>query len=165
MMANGGFGAGVSSAIARAQGAGKREDAQALAFHALVLAGLLGAVFMAAALAAGPALYRALGATGGALDAALAYSNAIFLGAIPIWASALLAAALRGAGDVKVPALISFLGALVLVPLSPELIFGLGPLPRMGIAGGGAAVGIYSAASALALMATCTPDARGCGWP
>src|SRR4051812_13978757 len=61
MMSNGGIGGGVASAIARALGAGKRGEAEALALHALVLAVLFGLVFMAAALAFGPALYRAMG--------------------------------------------------------------------------------------------------------
>ncbi|HVG50334.1 MAG TPA: MATE family efflux transporter, partial [Xanthobacteraceae bacterium] len=68
------------------------------------------------------------------------------------WMSALLAAALRGAGLVRAPAVISLVGALVLVPLSPLLLFGWGPIPRFGIAGGGAAVAIYSTVSALALV-------------
>jgi Na+-driven multidrug efflux pump len=39
----------------------------------------------------------------------------------------LLAAALRGAGNVKVPARVTLISALVLVVLSPALIFGFGP--------------------------------------
>jgi len=152
MMANGGFGGGVASAISRAIGGGRPEDAQALVFHGVVLAVLLGLVFSVCALAGGPYLYAALGADAGALAAALSYSNAIFIGAIPIWLTALLAAALRGAGLVRVPAAISLAGAVILVPLSPLLIFGWGPVPRFGIAGGGAAVAIYSTASALALL-------------
>ena len=38
MMSNGGIGGGVSSAVARAIGAGRRRDAQALAMHAVVVA-------------------------------------------------------------------------------------------------------------------------------
>src|SRR3984893_1649773 len=41
MMANGGFGGGVSAAVARALGAGRRRDADALVLNALVLALLL----------------------------------------------------------------------------------------------------------------------------
>ena len=152
MMANGGFGGGVASAVSRAIGAGRPDDAQALLFHAVVLAALLGLVFTILAIVGGPYLYRALGADKGALAAAVAYSNAIFFGAIPLWLTALLAAALRGAGLVRAPAAISLVGALVLVPLSPLLIFGWGPIPRFGIAGGGAAVAIYSTVSALALV-------------
>src|SRR5438132_1516701 len=83
--AAGGSGQGVASAIARAIGGKRQDDAVALAFHALVLAIVLGTAFMAAALIGGPWLYRALGAQGGALDAALIYSNIVFLGAIPFW--------------------------------------------------------------------------------
>src|SRR4029079_18175165 len=60
--------------------------------------------------------------------------------------------ALRASGLVRDPATISLVGAVVLVPLSPLLIFGWGPVPRFGIAGGGAAVTIYSTVSALALF-------------
>lgn len=161
MMANGGFGGGVASAVSRAIGGGRPDDAQALLFHAVVLAGLLGLVFTVLAIVGGPYLYRALGADSGALAAALAYSNAIFLGAIPIWMTALLAAALRGAGLVRAPAVISLVGAVVLVPLSPLLIFGWGPVPGLGIAGGGAAVAIYSTVSALALAIYLTSGRMG----
>jgi len=41
------------------------------------------------------------------------------------------------------PAAIIGAGALVLIPVSPALIFGLGPFPQLGIAGGAAAVVLY----------------------
>jgi Na+-driven multidrug efflux pump len=49
MMSNGGIGGGVSSAIARAIGAGRTKDAEALALHAIVIAVAFGAVFTIAA--------------------------------------------------------------------------------------------------------------------
>ena len=45
MMSNGGVGGGVASAVARAIGAGRRDDAEALAWHAVVIAIAIGAVF------------------------------------------------------------------------------------------------------------------------
>ena len=45
-----------------------------------------------------------------------------------------------------VPALVICGGVVVLVPLSPLLIFGLGPFPALGVAGGGAALLVYYAA-------------------
>ena len=44
MMSNGGFGSGVASSVARAVGAGRRDDADAALFHAIVLAIIVGAV-------------------------------------------------------------------------------------------------------------------------
>ena len=62
MMANGGFGGGVASAVSRAIGGGRPDDAQALLFHAVVLAVGLGLAFTVLAIVGGPYLYRALGA-------------------------------------------------------------------------------------------------------
>src|SRR6266567_4487047 len=56
--------------------------AHALVLHALLIAGAMGVLFTAGALWGGPALYRAMGGTGEALAAALAYSNIVFAGAI-----------------------------------------------------------------------------------
>ena len=75
MMSNGGLGSGVASAVARAIGAGRKQDADALVFHAMVLAIIFGAMFTFGTIYGGPALYRALGGHDGALDAALKYSN------------------------------------------------------------------------------------------
>src|SRR5205823_980470 len=64
----------------------------------------------------------------------------------------LLAAALRGAGNTVVPAAVILLGAFVLLPLSPALIFGWGPFPRLGVAGAGLAVVIYYLVAAIVLI-------------
>ncbi|MGQ9367559.1 MATE family efflux transporter [Azospirillum sp. ST 5-10] len=153
MTSAGGVGNGVAAAVARAIGSGRHDDADALARHALVLAVVLGLLFTAGTLLLGPRLYRALGGDGGALEAALVYSGFVFAGAVPIWIVNLLSAALRGAGNVRVPALVTLVGAVVLIPLSPALIFGVGPVPRFGIAGAGIALAAYYAAAAVALLA------------
>src|SRR5262245_52603119 len=67
MMSNGGIGGGVASAVARARGAGRRRDAEALALHAAVIAVAFGLVFTLAVLFGGRALYGALGGHGAAL--------------------------------------------------------------------------------------------------
>ncbi|MGH6741029.1 MAG: MATE family efflux transporter, partial [Bradyrhizobium sp.] len=152
MMSNGGLGSGVASSVARAVGAGRRNDADTLLFHAVVLAVIFGGLFTLGASLGGPVLYRALGGSGGALAAAITYSNYLFAGAIPVWIVNLQAAALRGSGNVKVPALVTLVGAIVTIPVSPVLIFGLGPFPRLGIGGAGIAFGLYYAAAMLVLL-------------
>ncbi|MGV2052540.1 MATE family efflux transporter [Agrobacterium sp. 22-209-1] len=151
MMSNGGIGGGVSSAVARALGANRHADADGLVWHAIVLATVFGAIFSVAAILLGPLLYRSMGGTGETLKAALIYSGIVFAGSIPIWITALLSAALRGASNVNVPALVIISGAFLLLVLSPPLIFGWGPFPQLGVAGGGAAVFIYYLIAALVL--------------
>lgn len=86
------------------------------------------------------------------LDAALSYSSYVFAGAVPVWIVNLISAALRGSGNVRIPAIVTLIGAIVLVPLSPALIFGFGPLPRLGIAGAGIAVSSYYTVAAVVLL-------------
>src|SRR3977135_700603 len=57
MMSAGAMGGGISSAIARALGAGRRDDADALTFHALAIAVVFGLAFMAVFLGGGRWLY------------------------------------------------------------------------------------------------------------
>jgi putative MATE family efflux protein len=152
MMSNGGIGSGVASAVARAVGAGRKDDADAMVFHAIIIAIVFGAVFTLGTIRGGPMLYRALGGRQEALDAALQYSNYLFAGAIPVWIVNLQAAALRGAGNVKVPAMVTLVGALVLIPASPLLIFGFGPVPRLGIQGAGLAFAAYYCGAMLFLL-------------
>jgi putative MATE family efflux protein len=145
MISGGAMGGGISSAIARALGGGRRAEADALVLHALVINGVLGAIFSALLLLFGPSLYRALGGEGASLDAALRYSNVVFAGCILLWVMNALASVIRGTGNMLVPALVTCGGVVLLVPLSPCLIFGLGPFPVLGVAGGGAALLLYYA--------------------
>ncbi|WP_369721536.1 MATE family efflux transporter [Bradyrhizobium sp. LLZ17] len=161
MMSNGGFGSGVASSVARAIGAGRREDAEAALFHAVVLAIIAGGLFTLGAVLGGPALFRTLGGRGGALSAAITYSNYLFAGAIPVWIVNLQAAALRGSGNVKVPALVTLIGAIVTIPVSPLLIFGYGPVPSLGIGGAGIAFGLYYGAAMLFLLRYMSTGASG----
>jgi Na+-driven multidrug efflux pump len=81
-----------------------------------------------------------MGGEGASLEAALIYSNVVFSGNVLLWVMNGLASVIRGTGNMLVPALVICAGTVVLVPLSPALIFGFGPIPAMGIAGGGAAL-------------------------
>jgi putative MATE family efflux protein len=153
MMSSGAMGGGVSSAIARALGAGRREDADATILHALVIATCFAAFFTVAMIAAGPWLYSALGGRGPSLDMALRYSNIVFAGVILIWLFNTLANVIRGTGNTFVPAVVTIAGAALLVPLSAALIFGFGPLPSLGAAGGAIALLTYYGVGVLAFVA------------
>ena len=153
MMSAGAMGGGISSAIARALGGGRRADADALVLHALAVAIVFGLLFMLTLLGGGGWLYRAMGGSGASLTAALTYSNVVFSGAILIWVFNSLANVIRGTGNMVVPAVTTSVGAALLIPLSPCLIFGWGPFPRLGIAGGAVAVIVYYAVGSVFLAA------------
>ena len=153
MMSAGAMGGGIASSIARALGAGRRADANALALHALVIALGLGVAFTIGVVGGGRWLYQAMGGSGLALEAALTYSNWVFAGAVLVWLFNSLAAVLRGTGNMAFPAAVTCVGVVILVPASPALIFGWGPFPALGIAGGAVALLSYYVFGCLAFVA------------
>jgi putative MATE family efflux protein len=134
---NSGMGAGVTSAVARAIGAGQRDRADALVFHALLLALALGAAFAALMLLGGPFIFRWMGGRDEMLSDALAYSNVALGGAVCITVLNLLGNAVRGTGNMSLHASVLFACVVAHIALSPLLIFGWGPIPALGPAGAG----------------------------
>jgi putative MATE family efflux protein len=151
MLSGGAMGGGIASAIARALGGRRRGDADALVLHAIIINVALGVIFSALVLMFGRPLYRALGGEGASLEAALRYSNVVFAGTALVWLMNALASVIRGTGNMFFPASAICIGVVLLVPLSPCLIFGLGPFPALGIAGGGVAVVATTALTAAVL--------------
>ena len=135
MVSAGAMGGGVSSALARALGAGNEAAARRLVTHALAIALGAGLAFTALLLALGEALYALLGGRGEALAQALAYSHVLFAGAVLVWLANTLASVLRGSGNTLIPAVALAAAATVQIPLSGALTLGWGAFPRLGIAG------------------------------
>jgi putative MATE family efflux protein len=135
MLSAGAMGGGVSSALARALGAGREDTAKRLVAHALVIALAGGLAFTALFVGLGDALYGLLGGRGAALTQALDYSHVLFAGAVAVWLANTLASVLRGGGNTLAPAVALAAAAVVQIPLSGALTLGWGPLPRLGIAG------------------------------
>ncbi|HWX35258.1 MAG TPA: MATE family efflux transporter [Steroidobacteraceae bacterium] len=88
-----------------------------------------------------------------ALPLALTYMRIIFL-ALPFMGGLFfLMAVLRGAGDSRTPFVYLFMSVVLDIALNPLLIFGFGPVPRLGIAGSAAATLIAQCSSFFALVA------------
>jgi MATE family, multidrug efflux pump len=150
-IAFGGMGGSVASSMARALGAGRLDDARALVVHALVLAVAFGAAFSALAWAMAPALYRLMGGTGAALQAAIVYSHVWFAGAALLWLFAFLSSLLRGGGDAATPGLYGLVASIVYVPLAAVLALGVGPWPGLGLVGLAIAAMVTMSANVLLL--------------
>ncbi len=149
-MSAGGIGGAATAAVARALGAGRHDDAHRLAQHAMLIALVMAALFMLALLGFGRTVYAAMGGRGAPLEAALAYSNLLFGGAVVIWSTNVLASVVRGAGNMLLPALMLLATALIHLVLCPLLVFGWGPIAGLGIAG--AAVSTLSANAVAAVV-------------
>jgi putative MATE family efflux protein len=147
-----GMGGGVSSAIARALGAGKRDVADALVFHSFILALALAAMFSTGLLLGAPLVFRWMGGQGAMLSAGLAYANVAFGGAVSICLLNLLGSAVRGTGNMGLPAAVIVGSVTAHVLISPFLIFGWGPIPALGPAGAGWGLIIPFGAGSLVLL-------------
>ncbi|KPF70199.1 MATE family efflux transporter [alpha proteobacterium AAP81b] len=152
MLSGGAMGGGVSSAVARALGAGDRDRADALAVHSFWLALGIGITVTMVMLAAGPALFALLGGRDAALEAAIAFASVAFLGATGIWLVNLLAAVLRGAGDMAVPSSTLLATAALQIAVGGGLGLGLGPLPALAMPGVAAGQVFASALGSLVLI-------------
>ena len=75
MMSAGAMGGGIASAIAHALGARRREQADALVMHAILISSGFGLAFTLIVLTGGRWLYGEMGGRGAALDAVLTYST------------------------------------------------------------------------------------------
>jgi len=151
-MANMAMGGAIAAAIARAIGAGRREDAASLVVHALVIAAGAAVLFSAVFLLGGAGIYGLMGGHGPMLAAAVEYSNVIFAGALVYWLLGALTSVVRATGQVAILAYV-YLGAEALhIALVPALVFGLSPVPALGITGAGLATVISFTASTATLV-------------
>jgi putative MATE family efflux protein len=66
---------------------------------------------------------------------AVAYLRVIFIGMPFLYLLSFVGMALRGAGDARTPFLFLVLNVVLDIGLNPLFIFGIGPFPRLGIAG------------------------------
>ena len=150
-MSAGGIGGATTAAVARALGGGRGEDAGRLAQQSVLLGLALACMFMFVLLVFGRGIYGAMGGRGAALETALAYSSVFFGGSAVIWLTNVLAAVVRGAGNMLLPSLMLLGTAVLHVVLCPLLVFGWGPVPGLGVAGAAASTLIVNAASAMVM--------------
>ncbi|MCA6117849.1 hypothetical protein J6524_23660 [Bradyrhizobium sp. WSM 1738] len=146
------MGGAISSAVAQALGAGRSSEAETLAMHAILLSLILGAVSAGILLGLGPVIFGALGARDESLKQALAYSNVVFGGSVSLWLLGSLTAIIRGTGDMKTTVRITILRAAATLPLFAILIFGWGPIPKLGIVGAAIAMLSYYALGVVGML-------------
>ena len=99
------------------------------------------------------ALLSAMHTPADALPFARSYLRIMFIALPFLYLYTYVMAVLRGAGDSKTPFKFLLLSVALDIVLNPVLIFGIGPIPRLGIAGSALATLIANVASLIALIA------------
>ncbi len=130
-----GVGIGATATISRAIGAGDSHRTQRLTTDAVTLGLVVTVVLAVAGLLTVDPLFRALGARGEVLEYVRQYMTIWYLGVPVVIIPQVGNSAIRATGDTKTPAAIMISAMLLNVVLDPLLIFGLGPVPALGLRG------------------------------
>lgn len=130
-----GLSIGTSAVIAKALGAGRLDDARNDGQVALALSSALVAILAVLGFCFSAPLFSLLGADADTLVYIHQYMDIWFCGAVLLVLPMVGNAVLRAAGDTKTPSIIMVCSGLVNAVLDPILIFGLGPIPAMGMQG------------------------------
>lgn len=163
-----GFGVGMNALIAFHLGAGEKDRASTAATHGLALSAVHGLVLMAGCIAVLPAFLGLFTRDPAVLDLGVRYGTIVFLFSVVIMLGLAFEKIFQAVGRMKVTMAALISGCLTNILLDPVMIFGLGPVPAMGIAGAALATGIgqvVSLAVYLVVYAVAPPPVRlGRAW-
>lgn len=148
---------GTTAIVARHIGAGERKEANLAAKQSLLLVGLLGLVLSVLGYLYAPSLIGFMVILNDSPDMSVLAQSAsymrIVLCSMPLNLIAMTVnAILRGAGDTKTPMFITGLNNVINVILNTLLIFGIGPFPRLEVAGAALATAIAQVAGSLVVL-------------
>ncbi|MGN6497839.1 MAG: MATE family efflux transporter [Tsuneonella sp.] len=148
------FGFGMAATVKMGQYFGARQDYSARRTFGSALGLCVGLAVIVAVIGwlMAPALLTMLATPGESYDLALAYLRIIFVAIPGSMITVMLSMGLRGAGDARTPFVFMGLSVVLDVGLNPLFIAGIGPFPRMGIAGSATATAIAGYASLATLL-------------
>lgn len=130
-----GLGAGTSSVVARAIGAGDHRRARRLATDSLLLSFLITASLATIGILTIGPLFRLLGAPPDMIPMIRSFMTILYSGVPFLVVGMVGTSSMRATGDTRLPGKLMIFGALLNVVLDPILIFGVGPIPAMGLDG------------------------------
>ncbi len=130
-----GLGAGTSSVVARAVGAGDQRRARRLSTDSLILSFLVTLVVAAIGIVTIDPLFRLLGAPEDMLPMIRSFMTILYAGVPFIVVGMVGISAMRATGNSALPGKILVAGAFLHVIIAPVLIFGFGAVPALGLDG------------------------------
>ncbi|QNP39992.1 MATE family efflux transporter [Lysobacter solisilvae (ex Woo and Kim 2020)] len=132
----------VTAVVARRIGEGKREEAAITAVQAIFVALLVSIPSAVIGILFAPDLLRLMGADAWAIEHGYRYTQWMLGGNAVIVLLFVINAIYRGAGDAAIAMRVLWLSNGLNILLCPLLIFGLGPVPALGIEGAAIATNI-----------------------
>jgi putative MATE family efflux protein len=129
------FGAGLSAYVSQLIGAGERARAGVAVRKALTASFAIGCGCALLGFVAARPLYQIMDPAGAVVEQGSTYLRIVLLGAPFILTALTCESTLRVVGDTRTPFLVDALSIALNVALAPLLIYGAGPLPRLGVAG------------------------------
>ena len=137
-----GLAMGITALVARRIGEQKREQAAVTAVQAILIALLASVPFAVAGIVFAQDLLRLMGADAWTLEHGYRYMQWMLGGNVVILLLFVINAIFRGAGDASSAMRVLWVANGLNIVLDPLLIFGLGPVPAMGIEGAAIATNI-----------------------
>ncbi|QDU39299.1 Multidrug resistance protein NorM [Maioricimonas rarisocia] len=128
-------GAGTTALVARARGAGDMAEANRVANRSVAMSIVGGVLFVAIIVPAAPLFASVLKLEGTAAEITIRYLRFDAIGMMFTSVGLVGAAALRGCGNMQMPFWIHGTINVLNVLVSTTLVYGLGPIPRMGVDG------------------------------
>lgn len=137
-----GFGVGVNAVISFHLGAREKEAADQAAARGMALSQLHGLVMMAACLLTVPLFLRLFTQSEPIISLGIRYSRIVFLFSPVLSVSLVFEKIFQAVGRMKVTMYALLAGCVTNILLDPVLIFGMGPLPALGMEGAALATGL-----------------------
>ncbi|HEU4812939.1 MAG TPA: MATE family efflux transporter [Xanthomonadaceae bacterium] len=139
----------VTAVVARRIGEHRREDAAVSAVQAIWIAVLVSVPFAVVGIVWARELLALMGADAWTLEHGVGYMQWMLGGNVVILLLFVINAVFRGAGDAAVAMRVLWVANGLNIVLDPILIFGLGPIPAMGVEGAAIATNIGRGAGVL----------------
>ena len=130
-----GLGAGTSSVVARAIGSDNDRRARRLVTDSIILSFLITALVSVVGILTIEPLFRLLGAPDDMIPMIRTFMIILYCGVPFIVVGMVGMSSMRATGDTRLPSKLMIAGAILNVILDPIFIFGLGPIPAMGLNG------------------------------
>jgi len=148
------FGITMASTILIAQhmGARKEDEAKRVVGTSAVFFAVLAVLFALFGVAFSPGILQWMGTPADSLPLAISYMRVMFIALPASYGFFFIMAVLRGAGDSRTPFYFLVLSVVLDIILNPVFIFGVGPIPALGIAGSATATLVSQVISLSALV-------------